>query len=146
MTDYPYDVPVTLTTNPVEGEVFHTLGFNSIAPLNTQVKRGKLMKNKKNIFLLFSFLFAGAASAGQYNEGGYITQVKVNIQGHICNIMLSKSVEGGNIQGGEWRCDSYMGQNLLGTAKMAKALGLKVVVTFEGNGAYYKPVYSIDIR
>lgn len=31
MTDYPYDAPVTLTTNPVEGEVSQALALYKIA-------------------------------------------------------------------------------------------------------------------
>ncbi|MGL6350320.1 MAG: hypothetical protein ACRC2U_10880 [Aeromonas sp.] len=103
------------------------------------------MKNVKSTLLLVSFLFTGAASAGEYTEYGYITEVKANIQSSVCDIMLSTSVGGSNMQGGRWSCNSYMGQNLLDVARMASALGLKVAVTLEGNGSTYKPVYSINI-
>ncbi|RZF23555.1 hypothetical protein EVC45_43835 [Paraburkholderia sp. UYCP14C] len=103
------------------------------------------MKKSKLIFFLFSSLSAGTALAGEYTETGYITEVKANIQGSVCDIMLSDISSGKNIQGGRWRCDSYMGQNLLDVAKTANALKLRVNVTFEGNGAQYKPVYSIHI-
>ncbi|MBR7629337.1 hypothetical protein KAT72_09955 [Aeromonas popoffii] len=103
------------------------------------------MKNPTSMLFLLSFLFAGTVVAGEYTQKGYITEVKANIQGSTCDIMISSSVGGGNLQGGTWDCNSFMGQNLLDVARMASVLGLKVAVTLEGNGADYKPVYAINI-
>lgn len=38
MTDYPYDSPVTLTTNPVEGEVSQALALYKIALINASYR------------------------------------------------------------------------------------------------------------
>ncbi|MDX9500251.1 hypothetical protein SM438_21005 [Salmonella enterica] len=38
MTDYPYDAPVTLTTNPVEGEVSQALALYKIALINASYR------------------------------------------------------------------------------------------------------------
>ncbi|HAN4997743.1 TPA: hypothetical protein RLV06_004255 [Escherichia coli] len=38
MTDYTYDAPVTLTTNPVEGEVSQTLALYKIVLINTSYR------------------------------------------------------------------------------------------------------------
>ncbi|QTC00707.1 hypothetical protein JYG33_04350 [Alcaligenes sp. SORT26] len=102
------------------------------------------MKSIKSLFIIVGLAMANTAFAGEYSQDGYITEVKVNIQGKVCNIMLSE-VDGTKIQGGQWNCDSTMGQGMLSNAQLAKSLNYKVTVTFEGNGATYKPVYSINI-
>ncbi len=38
MTDYTYDAPVTLTTNPVEGEVSQALALYKIALINASYR------------------------------------------------------------------------------------------------------------
>lgn len=102
------------------------------------------MKKAIAVFLLASLAMINPAVSGDYSQMGYITEVKVNLQGKVCNIMLS-DISGSQIQGGQWNCDSTMGQSMLSNAQLAKSLNFKVSIVFEGNGATYKPVYSINI-
>ncbi|MEV8522392.1 hypothetical protein ABZR86_21515 [Dyella marensis] len=86
---------------------------------------------------------ASARYWGSHTEKGYIMSVKTDYYGW-CFLSLGNSPTTGLIQKGKWDCSKYWGQLMFGTAKMAMGLGIKVAVTFEGNGAEYKPVEGIE--
>lgn len=95
-------------------------------------------------FAAMTLAAAGSAAAGQHTETGYIMSVKANNVGSYCFLDLGKSPNKDSIQKGKWYCGYPEGQNILGIAKMAMGLRIKVAVTFEGNGAEYKPVYAVE--
>lgn len=105
------------------------------------------MKSNAAIFLLLTVLGTSSAFAGEYTLDGWITETKANYQGSSCAIMVAYD-EGHGVkgQGGEWSCNSIIGQNMFNAARMAKERGYKVSVTLGGNGAEYKPVYSINVK
>lgn len=96
--------------------------------------------------LIFIIINIGKIFAGEYFEEGFITKVKANNIGATCFLVISKQNGGEDLQGGYWNCNTYAGQMLIELAKTAKIYGYKVIVTFEGNGEKYKPVYDIKIK
>ncbi|WP_147281034.1 hypothetical protein [Serratia fonticola] len=103
------------------------------------------MKKHIIVLTLASSFLSSTAFAGEYTESGYISEVSVNRQSNDCNIQISNQPFSVGFQGGEWKCNSTIGQNLLSVANIASILGLKVNVVLEGNGARYKPVLSINV-
>ncbi len=99
--------------------------------------------NKSIICMLLAA--SSSAFAGSYTQTGYITEVKANVQGDECDIMISSTPTGPGFQGGRWSCNSIIGQNMLNVAKLSKVMGYQVNVTMEGDGSDYKSVYSINI-
>lgn len=99
----------------------------------------------KAIICIFLGIISSSASAGKYTQTGYITSLKANVQGKVCDIMISATPTQAGFQGGQWSCDSIISQNMFNVAELAKTMGYKVHVIMEGNGADYKPVYSIEI-
>lgn len=97
------------------------------------------------IFSILQIICSDKAYAGEYTQDGYITELKANVQGNGCNIMIG-SKDGVGFQGGSWSCNSIVGQNMFNAAQMAKLYRLKVSVVLEGNGGTYKPVYSILVH
>ncbi|EEP7598110.1 hypothetical protein LML29_004197, partial [Salmonella enterica] len=98
----------------------------------------------KSIICILLAASSSSAFAGEYTQTGYITEVKANEQGDVCDIMISSTPTSAGFQGGQWSCNSIVSQNMFKVAKLAKIMGYKGSITLEGNGATYKPVYSID--
>lgn len=88
---------------------------------------------------------AATAQAGSYTDSRVtVISVKSNVYG-TC-FLRYRYADGSNTAGATWTCNSAYGVNMLNLAEMAFLTRSPVNLQLEGNGADYKPLYSVEFN